>query len=33
MADRWLSTLADLEQRVLGAIAQLRAMIDKQQLD
>lgn len=29
-ADRWLSTLAALEQRVLDAIAQLRAMIDKQ---
>jgi DNA-binding transcriptional MerR regulator len=31
MADRWLSTLAALEQRVLDSISQLRAMIDKQQ--
>jgi DNA-binding transcriptional MerR regulator len=31
MADRWLSTLAALEQRVLDSMAQLRAMIDKHQ--
>lgn len=28
--DRWLSTLAALEERVLDAIGQLKAMIDKQ---
>ncbi len=33
VADRWLSTLAALEQRVLDSITQLRAMIDKQLSD
>lgn len=30
VADRWLSTLAALEQRVLDSIAQLKAMLNKQ---